>query len=98
MNKYTAELDQIDIEIRKQKASMELPYAKTTAQMKSALETMNYSNKQLANLIEAASQLKAERDDIARKADLARTFNAKIFNLSKELKLSRDEVIALLKS
>lgn len=89
---YSEELKQLDVEVKKQQASQQIAYAKSQQQMKSAIEVLDYSDKQLANLLDAVTEIIADREKAKEQQVIAQTYKAKIVNLARELGMSVDEV------
>lgn len=89
---YSEELKQLDAEVKKQQASQQIAYAKSQQQMKSAIEVLDYSDKQLANLLDAVTEIIADREKAKEQQVIAQTYKAKIVNLARELGMSVDEV------
>jgi phage host-nuclease inhibitor protein Gam len=89
---YSEELKQLDAEVKKQQASQQIAYAKSQQQMKSAIEVLDYSDKQLANLLDAVTEIIADREKAKEQQVIAQTYKAKIVNLACELGMSVDEV------
>ena len=92
MNSYSEELKQLDVEVKKQQATLQIAYAKSQQQMKSAIETLDFSDKQLSNMLAAINEIISDREQAKEQQAIVQTYKAKIVNLARELGMSVDEV------
>lgn len=80
------------------KLSNDLEHARNQQQMTRYLKSLDYSLRRMKTLQEAVNALVTEMESSQVKQEQVQTFKSKVINLSKELNMSYDEVVALMAS
>ncbi|QYJ77477.1 hypothetical protein [Shewanella acanthi] len=78
------------------KASMDLEQARNKQQMGKYLKSLDYSLRRLQVLQETVNELVEEKKHQLAQQESIQTYKTKIINLSRELNLSYEEVVAIM--
>ncbi|WP_028118025.1 hypothetical protein [Ferrimonas senticii] len=84
----------IEIENEKEQVGQLTQATRSPKQMRSYLEQLQWSDKQLIMLRDTLQEYISERQEKARKEERMQTYRAKLINTARELNMSYDELLA----
>ncbi len=83
----------VELEQEKTQISELCSSTRSPRQMKSYLEQLNWSTKQLETLNQVVAEMIAERQAQAEKVERVQTYRAKLINLAKDLDMSYQDLV-----